>query len=138
MRYLALDPGSHKVGLAIADVQDGKVEPLTLKVLPVEGLQKALKECLTFYKPERVLIGRGTGCKRLLPLLNDWFPELTWVCVDEQNTTLQARQLYFQHHPPRGLRRWIPRGLLLPPEPYDDYVALLLIMRHGTATPHDE
>lgn len=131
MRYMALDPGSHKVGLAIADVENGKVEPLLLEVLPAEELQKSLKSLLSQYKPARALIGGGTGCKRLLPLLNDWFPELEWECVDERNTTLQARQLYFQYHPPRGLRRWIPRSLQLPPEPYDDYVALLLIMRHA-------
>jgi RNase H-fold protein (predicted Holliday junction resolvase) len=131
MRYLALDPGSHKVGVAVANVQDGEVEPLWLKVLPVEDLQKALTGLIEQYQPEKCLIGGGTGYRRLLTLLDNWFPELEWECVDEQNSTLQARQLYFQYHPPRGLSRWVPRGLLLPPAPYDDYVALLLIMRHA-------
>jgi hypothetical protein len=46
--------------------------------------------------------------------------------VDEHGTTLRARARYFTDHPPRGWRRLIPRSLQTPPEPYDDYVAVLL------------
>jgi hypothetical protein len=49
--------------------------------------------------------------------------------VDERETTLRARALYFADHPPRGWRRLIPLGLQLPPRPIDDYAAILIARR---------
>jgi len=50
--------------------------------------------------------------------------------VDERETTLLARARYFADHPPRGWRRLVPRGMLLPPRPIDDYAALLIAERY--------
>jgi hypothetical protein len=49
--------------------------------------------------------------------------------VDERETTLRARARYFQAHPPRGWKRLVPRGMLLPPCPIDDFAALLIAER---------
>ncbi len=49
--------------------------------------------------------------------------------VDERETTLRARRRYFEAHPPTGWRRLIPRGMLLPPVPIDDFAALLIAER---------
>jgi hypothetical protein len=46
--------------------------------------------------------------------------------IEEAGTTLAARARYFKEHPRRGWRRLLPLGLQTPPEPYDDYVAVLL------------
>ena len=46
--------------------------------------------------------------------------------IDERETTLRARALYFADHPPRGWRRLIPLGMQLPPCPIDDYAAVLI------------
>ncbi len=129
MRYLALDPGTRKVGVAIADVQAG--EPLLLyrAIVPMESLPEKLSEWLAHYQPDRLLIGGSTGSKRVLNLLRERFPSLEWEVVEERDTTLQARELYFRYHPPRGWRRLLPKGLRIPPEPYDDYAALALILR---------
>lgn len=90
--------------------------------------------------PERYLVGAGTSAKRLLPQLQDWFPTIHWELASERNTTLQARELYFRHHPPRGWRRLLPKGMRVPPEPYDDFAALAIIYRaaetaHRSANP---
>ncbi|MGA3038438.1 MAG: pre-16S rRNA-processing nuclease YqgF [Vulcanimicrobiaceae bacterium] len=53
--------------------------------------------------------------------------------VDEYETTLRARARYFMDHPPRGWKRWVPRGMLLPPVPIDDYAALLIAERFAAA-----
>jgi RNase H-fold protein (predicted Holliday junction resolvase) len=138
MRYLAIDPGTRKAGVAIADLPD---EPLpeeqllrTLQllhraILPLEEMLSRLPEWLEEYAPQRLLLGAGTGSRLLLARLQERFPALHWELVEERDTTLQARQLYFYFHPPRGWRRLLPTGLRVPPEPYDDYVALLLILR---------
>jgi RNase H-fold protein (predicted Holliday junction resolvase) len=49
--------------------------------------------------------------------------------VDERETTLLARRRYFAAYPPRGWRRLVPRGMLLPPRPIDDFAALLIAER---------
>jgi len=97
--------------------------------VPLEELLARLPEWLERYAPQRLLIGTGTGSRALLARLQAQFPNLRWERVEERDTTLQARRLYFHFHPPRGWRRLLPKGLLVPPEPYDDYVALLLILR---------
>lgn len=86
---------------------------------------------LARYTPDRLLIGAGIGAKRLLPQLRAWFPNAAWQLVAEYGTTLRARELYFQYHPPRGWRRFLPKGLRIPPEPYDDYAALAIILQYA-------
>lgn len=127
MRYLALDPGTHKVGLAVAGVEKGSLQPLVRQVVPLSELQAVIERLIKEFQPDQFLIGTGTGSKRLMKQLQSWFPAIRWQVVNEYGTTLQARKRYFAEHPPRGWRRFLPRSLLVPPEPYDDYVALLLI-----------
>ncbi|GBC92020.1 hypothetical protein HRbin15_00481 [bacterium HR15] len=148
MRYLAIDPGTQKAGVAIAELPDqsrmedksptepnrfdellNTVQILHRAVLPLEELLERLPVWLEQYAPQRLLLGAGTGSKALLARLKERFPHLHWELVEERDTTLQARRLYFHFHPPRGWRRLLPMGLRIPPEPYDDYVALLLILR---------
>jgi hypothetical protein len=100
-------------------------------VVPLERLQETLQMLLTQYAPDRLLVGAGTGAKRLLPQLQAWFPQVSWEVAAERDTTLRARELYFKHHPPRGWRRLLPKGMRIPPEPYDDYAALALILQHA-------
>lgn len=107
----------------------GEWRVLFRAIVPVEQLRPVLEECLARHTPQQCIIGAGTGSKRLLPLLQAWFPEIRWQLVPERETTLYARELYFQHHPPRGWRRLLPKGMRIPPEPYDDYAALALIYR---------
>ena len=45
------------------------------------------------------------------------------------NTTLQARERYWEHNKRRGWRRFFPSTMFLPPEPFDDFVALILAER---------
>ncbi|BCW95691.1 MAG: hypothetical protein WHS44_09275 [Fimbriimonadales bacterium] len=100
-------------------------------VVPTEQLQATLQMVLNEHTPDRLLVGAGTGSKRLLEQLRAWFPQRRWEPVAERETTLRARELYFQYHPPRGWRRLLPKGMRIPPEPYDDYAALALIFQHA-------
>jgi RNase H-fold protein (predicted Holliday junction resolvase) len=52
------------------------------------------------------------------------------VMVDERNSSLEARDRYWQMYPPKGLSKLIPQGMRLPPRPVDDIVAILLIERY--------
>ena len=50
--------------------------------------------------------------------------------VDERNSSVEARDRYWQMYPAQGLTRLIPQGLRVPPRPIDDIVAILLIERY--------
>ncbi|MCW5932862.1 MAG: resolvase [Fimbriimonadia bacterium] len=130
MRYLAIDPGSHKSGIAIAESSPQGLELLHREVVDLDNLLNRLTALFQQFQLEVHLIGSGTGSKSLLAQLKAWFPSIQWELVNERDSTLEARRKYFQFYPPRGWRKWIPQGLLLPPVPYDDFVALILIERY--------
>ena len=73
-------------------------------------------------------IGKGTNAGTVAATVRD--AGLPFALVDEHETSLQARARFFVDFPPRGWRRLIPRGMLLPDRPIDDYAALLIAERY--------
>ena len=115
---LAFDPGRN-VGAAWVR-RDGAVERLAILALP--DLDRVI------LPPDAVvLVGDGTGSGAVVERLRarGVAPEL----VDERDTTLVARGLYFRDHPPRGLLRLLPAGMRAPPRPIDDYAAYAIALR---------
>jgi RNase H-fold protein (predicted Holliday junction resolvase) len=98
---LAIDPGRRKCGIAVC----GPGGVVARRIVPLEDVAAVAREWVAAR-----LSGLGPPV----------------VAVEEQGTTLAARRRYFDDHPPRGWRRLVPRSLLLPPEAYDDYAAVLL------------
>lgn len=124
MIVLAVDPGSHKTGLAVV-AQDGNV--LYKGIEPTNDVLAACEQLAARFKVKAVAIGKGTNARVLTERLQ------TLGCpiklVDERETTLRARALYFADHPPRGWRRLVPLGMQMPPRPIDDYAAVLIGQR---------
>jgi hypothetical protein len=50
--------------------------------------------------------------------------------VDEHLSSVEARSRYLDDHKPRGIARLIPKGMRTPPEPIDDYAAVVLAERY--------
>jgi len=80
------------------------------------------------FELDMVAIGHGTNAAAVSAVVRD--TGLPFVLVDERETTLRARARFFADHPPRGWRRLVPRGMLLPDRPIDDYAALLIAERY--------
>lgn len=78
------------------------------------------------YGVTQVLVGDRTGSAEVLRRLQGVGLEAPATLVPEHGTTLKARRRYFQDHPPQGWRRFLPLSLQVPPEPYDDYAAIVL------------
>ncbi len=131
MRYLAIDPGTHKAGIAIAETvaPNKPLQLLFRAIMPIDELMTQLPSLVSTYRPDVCLVGAGTGSQRLLDTLKTTLPEVAWQVVEERNTTMEARALYFQYCPPRWWQRLLPKGFRVPPEPYDDFAALVLIQR---------
>ena len=78
-----------------------------------------------------VVMGDQTTAKIWKKKIENIIPEsVAIVMVDERNSSLEARDRYWEMYPPQGLSRLIPLGMRLPPRPVDDIVAILLIERY--------
>ena len=93
-----------------------------------EALRQRLHELLATHPVAIAAIGRGTNAAAVAEIARTL--GLRVELVDERETTLLARSRYFDDHPPRGWRRFVPRGMLLPSRPIDDYAALLIAERY--------
>lgn len=123
MNFIAVDPGTGKCGLAV--FSDGIC--IWREVSPAKDFSSRLVELSAQYDCRTVALGDGTGrvsYKRFTESLS-----LECIVVDERNSTLDARLLYFKNHPPTGLRRLIPLCLQVPPVAYDGFVAEVIGLR---------
>lgn len=123
---LGIDPGTRKVGYAIAP--DAEAPALVLGIEPVESLLDRLAPILSLHPIQAVALGSGTNVRALRERLGGLGVPIH--IIDETDTTYRARALYFKENPPRGWRRWVPLGLQVPPRPIDDYAALLIARRY--------
>jgi RNase H-fold protein (predicted Holliday junction resolvase) len=122
---LGIDPGTRKCGYAV--IETALSPPLALGIVEVEKLGARLAELTALFTIRAVALGGGTHAEVIGDMVRAAGLPLT--IVDETETTLRARARYFQAHPPVGWKRFVPRGLLLPPCPIDDFAALLIAER---------
>jgi len=120
-KVLAIDPGKSKCGVAVVSRGEGVA---ARAIVAPSDLPDTSRLLIARFEPEVVVVGRGTGGRAVAKSLAG--VSIPVHSVDEQFSTQKARARYFQDNPPRGWRRLVPRGLLAPPEPYDDYAAVLL------------
>ncbi|MGD1067311.1 MAG: pre-16S rRNA-processing nuclease YqgF [Vulcanimicrobiaceae bacterium] len=126
MSVLGVDPGTRKCGYAVVASLDAA--PLALGIASVETLAAVAGELVAAHGVTAIVVGRGTNAAVIAKAVEPLGLPIHF--VDEYETTLRARARYFHDHPPRGWRRLIPRGMLLPDRPVDDYAALLIAERY--------
>lgn len=124
---LGIDPGRSKCGFAVVGDDGGR---MALEVVPTSAIEDRIARAVDAGTVAAFCVGDATTSERIVRLCRTRWPHIPCALVDESHTTLQARRLYFEDHPPRGLARFIPRGLLVPPEPLDGYAALLIVQRY--------
>ncbi len=127
---LAIDPGSSKCGLALVHrtPSDG-IELLWRKIVPSTDIVSALEEASEIRDYSMIIVGAGTRSKEIVDRLRDHLPSIGILVVDERDTSMMARERYWIHNPRRGWRKLLPATLQMPPEPVDDFVALILAER---------
>jgi RNase H-fold protein (predicted Holliday junction resolvase) len=123
---LGVDPGTRKCGYAVIERVDA--QPLTMGIVALEEFGPRLAMLRANFAIDMVAIGHGTNAAAVSAVVRD--AGLPFELVDERETTLRARSRFFADHPPRGWRRIVPRGMLLPDRPIDDYAALLIAERY--------
>ncbi len=128
-KVLAIDPGSGKCGIAVVQGQNKTTEILERAVTDIKQLPEKLKTLCNAHRFDFAVVGNGTNTKQVQEILRSVNPGLSMLLVDEKDTTIRAREKYWEHTPRRGWRRFLPSSLQVPPVAYDDYVAVILAER---------
>lgn len=122
---IGIDPGRDKCGVAVLS-SDGDLK--FNGVIPTDEFESMLKKLFAQFNVELAILGNGTThaeAEKKIKALN-----LPVKIVDEKFTTEIARRLYWKKKPPKGWRKLLPTTLQVPPEPVDDIVAEILVLRH--------
>ena len=127
---LSVDPGTSKCGMALVQRgEDGTIKLLWHAVVPSDAVIVKLHEAYIVEEFHLVIIGDSTGSKKLKTDLRRHLPSMGILIIDEKETTIQARERYWEYNPRKGWRKFLPATLQVPPEAYDDYAALVLAER---------
>ena len=126
-KYIGIDPGRTKCGFAVV-YDDGGRE--CIDVVPTVEIEQHIDRQLRTGPVAAICIGDATSSAAIIALCSRRWPAVPQEIIDETNTTFEARKLYFADHPPRGIWRFVPRGLLVPTEPIDGYAAVLIVERY--------
>lgn len=134
---LGLDPGRDKTGFAVVRL-DGEflmsgIFPTVErdKFFDAEDFSPWLTEGLStkIEGIKFIFIGNGTGSKEFFSYVKNKVKGCEIILVDERNTTLEARKLYWKFHRPGLLTRLVPESLRVPKRPLDDLAALAIIRK---------
>ncbi len=136
---LGFDPGRDKTGFAFVNV-DGEL--LLSGIFPSSETEKFFDD-FTSYIIERnvdfcaedfiarvkfIAVGDGTTSRDFTEKLRTLTGHEI-ITVDERNTTLEARNLYWKIHKPGIFLRLLPEGMRVPPRVVDDLAAFAVALR---------
>lgn len=126
---IAIDPGREKCGVAVVDEE---MRALWKKVVDTAALVDEVRALLAKYRSDTIVLGDGTSSDKARKRLEMAFLEETLLLeiVDEYRTTDAAKARYWRENPPKWYKRLIPTTMQVPPEPVDDYVAVILAERY--------
>ncbi|HPJ25740.1 MAG TPA: endonuclease [Synergistaceae bacterium] len=141
---LGIDPGREKFGWAFGTFKKGFLcsgigktpffPAWVVKILEKKDFS-ALRETLLEGDPDllsspgemQIILGSGTGSAFFEKILRQRGCLFSW--GEEGYTTLEARKMFWELHPPRGIRRLFPKSLFLPPRSLDDLAAWCIVKR---------
>ena len=124
--YLGVDPGRSKTGLALVD---GAGKIVKLYIAESQNIENEIVEFIKNSCPVHIVLGNGTNSRNIGESVKRVLPDVLVAVVEEAHSTEEARALYWQENPPKGLKKLIPLGMLVPPVPLDAYAAVILVRR---------
>ena len=124
--YLGIDPGRSKTGLALVN---GAGKIVKLHIAESQNIDNEIVEFIKNSCPVHIVLGNGTNSRNIGESVKRVLPDVMVTVVEEAHSTEEARTLYWQENPPKGLKKLIPLGMLVPPVPLDAYAAVILVRR---------
>ncbi|BCM89664.1 hypothetical protein IAD21_01511 [Abditibacteriota bacterium] len=140
MNVLGIDPGREKTGVAVV-ASDGHVH--VRAIVETGRLKAEIEPLILQWMITRIALGNSTSSKAARAEIEGLFQQRQWEnvhieWVDEKNSTLEARVLYFEEYPPRGWRKWMPFSSQMPPVPVDDFAAVVVARRLMFGQPEEK
>ena len=127
MNVLGIDPGRLKTGVAVIDAS-GQI--LWRAIIAPDTLEARLPALLLQWQIARIALGNSTASEQARAQIERARPASVELgIVDETGSTLEARAIYWAENPRSGWRKWVPLSLQEPPEPIDDYAAVIVARR---------
>lgn len=102
---IGIDYGSRKIGLAVVDTLGTVVD---LSTVHIESFVSTLKQMQERYKPIALVAGKTKPATSYLNSVLD--DKLEW--VDERNSTVEAKKLFFRRNPKHSLTKYIWKLIL--------------------------
>ena len=127
MNVISIDPGSKKCGMVLAEISSLSITEA--KVVSFSHVIKLIKIWEEKVKIDFLILGNGTGSKYWQDEISNT-TNLKVKLIDERNTTLRARERYWEIWPKKYYLKFIPNGLLIPRENLDALAALILLEDH--------
>jgi RNase H-fold protein (predicted Holliday junction resolvase) len=124
--YLGIDPGRSKTGLALVN---GAGKIVKLHIAESQNIDNEIVEFIKNSCPVHIVLGNGTNSRNIGKSVKRVLNDVMVTVVEEAHSTEEARTLYWQENPPKGLKKLIPLGMLVPPVPLDAYAAVILVRR---------
>lgn len=131
MNVLGIDPGREKTGVAVV-ASDGHIH---FRIIVESGrLAEEIEPLIGQWMINHIALGNSTSSKSARGSIGQLIQKRGWdnvqiELVDEKNSTLEARSLYFEEYPPSGWRKWVPFSSQVPPVPIDDFAAVIVARR---------
>lgn len=126
---LGIDPGNSKCGVAVIKGEGRHTEILDRAVVETSNIGKTVSDFASKYSVDLIAIGNGTMSKNVQEIVRMEAAGHAILILDEHETTIRARERYWEHNPRRGWRRLLPSSMQVPPVPIDDFVAVILAER---------
>jgi RNase H-fold protein (predicted Holliday junction resolvase) len=128
LKIVGFDPGRDKCGIAVVEQKN---QLLYHEVVAAEIAVSTIISLAQQFAIETIVMGDRTTAKQWREKLQkNLSSSITIEMIDEHNSSVEARERYWQMYPPKGIQRLIPQGMRVPPRPIDDIVAILLVERY--------
>ncbi len=122
-KVIAIDPGTAKCGLVVADFNQKKVSQAM--VIKSNYLLTFVKKIQQEDDKVQFLIGNGTSSQKYINVLKKMIPNL--IIAEEKNSTYKAKIRFFEIFPLKGLKKFLPRELFLLNKNLDALAALIIM-----------
>lgn len=126
---IGVDPGNSKCGVAVVKGDARHSEILHRAVVETSKIGISICELSNKFPVDQIAIGNGTSSKAVQEAVRTEAPGHAILILDEYETTIRARERYWEHTPRKWWRRLLPSSMQVPPVPIDDFVAVILAER---------
>ena len=122
-KVIAIDPGTSKCGMVLADLEH-KIVYEAIVIQSNMLLNHIKKLCKTDDKI-KFIIGNGTSSQKHIKTLSEYVSRI--IVVEEKNSTYRAKEKYFEIFPLNGVKSFLPREIFLINKNLDALAALILM-----------